>query len=682
MRFQTRLLRVVLPLLAVSVLGSITAMGLYSRDAMLDQAGRDGQLLASVIGRSIEVSQKVEWGSENIVSMDMVASAKIISQFVAVAEQCALPINDIRDRLKTMVSDDGLSEILVTDAKGKAYLDTSREGAFQFLPDPQVQPQASEFYRLLSGKTSQSVVQGVIPREIDGRPYKYVGVSGVDHPRIVQVGLDGSMLDVLNQSIGVQQLLDHMVNESVIFRIWVVDIGGRVLQFADDEGDMSHRALSDQDFMMLGDVINQATAKSRLDGNHISVAAPLMTSGHLDDGTPDSGQSSRMTDSVRGAILIHMSTGALEELLYRQLGIAGLTSVLSLVLGFLILTSFTRRVLAPVGEAVDAAEQVAAGDLSVQLKGRGTDEIGKLNSALARMVSHLNSLIGEVQHSTGHLAHTVVQLSEMSRNQSEGATRLSLATNEIAAATQQISATSDELLNTMTSVTLVTNETSQLANEGQESLGRMEAVMRDLVEASASVSRRLGMIAERTEIIASVTTTITKIADQTNLLSLNASMEAEKAGEYGVGFAVLSREIRRLADQTALATLDIEQMVQEMKHAVSGGVSEMHRFAEKVDRSVKDTQESNGRFSEILGRVRFMLPRFAEIHESMRSQSSGAHQIRDAMEGLKETAQSTQASVKAMGDATQQLEGAIDSLKKEVSIFRVRSPETKSGLEE
>lgn len=672
MRFQTQLLRVVLPLLALSILGSITAMALYSRDAMLDQAGRDGQLLASVIGRSIEVSQRVERGSENIVSMDMVASAKIISQFVAVAEQCKVPSNEIADRLRTMVSDDGLSEILVTDANGKAYLDTSGQRGFQFLPDPKVQPQASQFYRLLSAKTPQSVVQGVIPREVDGKPYKYVGVSGVDHPRIVQVGLDGSMLDILNQSIGVQQLLDHMVNETVIFRIWVVDIGGRVQQFADDEGDMSHRALSDQDFTLLSDVINQANAKSLLNGDHISVAAPLMASAHLDEGVSEAAQSSRMTDSVRGAILIHMSTGALEELIYRELGIASLTSVLSLVLGFLVLTGFTRRVLAPVGEAVDAAEQVAAGDLSVKLKGHGSDEIGKLNSALARMVSHLNSLIGEVQHSTGHLAQTVVQLSEMSRNQGEGATRLSLATNEIAAATQQISATSDELLNTMTSVTHVTNETSQLANEGQESLGRMEAVMRDLVDASSSVSRRLGMIAERTEIIASVTTTITKIADQTNLLSLNASMEADKAGEYGVGFAVLAREIRRLADQTALATLDIEQMVQEMKDAVSGGVSEMRRFAEKVDRSVKDTQESNGRFSEILDRVRFMLPRFAEVHESMRSQSSGARQIRDAMEGLKDTAQSTQASVRAMSDATQQLEGAIESLKKEVSIFRVQ----------
>lgn len=674
MRFQNRLLRVVLPLLALSVLGSIAAMGLYSREAMLIQAGNDGQVLAGVLGRSIEVSQKVETGSEGIVSLDMVASARIIAQFIAVAEQCRLTGDDVRGRLQTMVSEGGLSEILVTDSKGRAYLDTSGRNEFQFTPDAQAQPQASEFYRLLVARSPQTVVQGVMPREVDGRPYKYVGVSGVDKPRIIQVGLDGGMLEVLNQSLGVQQLLDHVVNEAEIYRIWVVDIGGRVLQFADEDGEMAHRTLSDQDFSMLTDVINQAKAKSRLEGDHISVAAPLMTSTRLETGVADPVmRPGRLTDSVRGAILLHMSVGPLENLLYRESIIAGLTSILSLILGIVVLTGFTRRALRPVAEAVDAAEQVAAGDLTVQLHGNNNDEIGKLNIALGRMVQHLNSLIGEVRHSTGHLSHTVVQLGDMSRHQIDSAVRLSLATNEIAAATQEISATSDELLNTMTSVTHVTNETSELANAGQESLGRTETVMRDLVEASASVSRRLGMIAERTEIIASVTTTITKIADQTNLLSLNASMEAEKAGEYGVGFAVLAREIRRLADQTALATLDIEEMVQEMQEAVSGGVTEMHRFAERVDRSVHDTQESNERFSEILNRVRFMLPRFAEVHESMRSQSSGARLIRDAMEGLKDTARTAQASGTAIGNATEQLEAAIEGLKKEVSLFKLRN---------
>ena len=86
--------------------------------------------------------------------------------------------------------------------------------------------------------------------------------------------------------------------------------------------------------------------------------------------------------------------------------------------------------------------------------------------------------------------------------------------------------------------------------------------MKQLVESTASVSAKLGMIREKADSINAVVTTITKVADQTNLLSINAAIEAEKAGEYGRGFLVVAREIRRLADQTAVATLDIETMVQ------------------------------------------------------------------------------------------------------------------------
>lgn len=421
---------------------------------------------------------------------------------------------------------------------------------------------------------------------------------------------------------------------------------------------------------MLVDVINLGRVQSHLDGDHISVAAPLMTSLNSEDTLGVSGV--RTGETVNGAILIHMTTGPLEALIYRGTQIAVLSVLISLSGGFFLLTRLTRRVLKPVSEAVSAAERVASGDLAVRFTSGGSDEIGKLNTALARMVECLNSLIGKVQHSSGHLVETVNHLIQMSRSQNEGANRMTSATNEIAAATQEISATSDELLETMASMSELTTSTSELASEGQSSLDRMATVMLDLVNATASVSARLAMIAERTSTIASVTTTITKIADQTNLLSLNASMEAEKAGEYGVGFAVLAREIRRLADQTALATLDIEQMVEEMKAAVAGGVSEMDRFAEKVDRGAEDTRVSNHRFAEILDNVQVMLPRFESVHEGMRSQSTGAKQIRDAMTGLKETAEVTQESLESTALATQQLEEAIDILRKEVSLFRVR----------
>src|SRR5579863_4568239 len=118
----------------------------------------------------------------------------------------------------------------------------------------------------------------------------------------------------------------------------------------------------------------------------------------------------------------------------------------------------------------------------------------------------------------------------------------------------------------------------------------MENTMRQIMDASGSVSAKLAVLNEKTSNINSVTT-ITKVADQTNLLSLNAAIEAEKAGEYGLGFAVVAMEIRRLADQTAVATYDIEKMVKEMHSAVAAGVMGMDKFSDEVRRGVAEVRQ-------------------------------------------------------------------------------------------
>src|SRR3990172_5250125 len=136
----------------------------------------------------------------------------------------------------------------------------------------------------------------------------------------------------------------------------------------------------------------------------------------------------------------------------------------------------------------------------------------------------------------------------------------------------------------MNEVSAVAEQTAALANSGQAGLTRMEKIMPQVMEAARSINGKLAVLNEKAANINQVVTTITKVADQTNLLSLNAAIEAEKAGEYGRGFAVVATEIRRLADQTAVATLDIEQMVKEMQSAVSAGVMSVEKFSKKVEK--------------------------------------------------------------------------------------------------
>jgi methyl-accepting chemotaxis protein WspA len=199
----------------------------------------------------------------------------------------------------------------------------------------------------------------------------------------------------------------------------------------------------------------------------------------------------------------------------------------------------------------------------------------------------------------------------------------------------------------------------------------MEKTMRTLADATATISAKLGVISEKANNINSIVSTITKVADQTNLLSLNAAIEAEKAGEYGTGFAVVAREIRRLADQTAVATLDIENMVKEMQGAVSTGVMEMDKFTKEVERGVEDVQNIGMKLESIIEQVQTLTPRFQQVSNSVEAQSQGAVQISEAMTQLSEASSQTALSLREINGAIGNLNDAASGLRAEISRFKV-----------
>ncbi|MCH5374330.1 MAG: methyl-accepting chemotaxis protein, partial [Planctomycetes bacterium] len=294
------------------------------------------------------------------------------------------------------------------------------------------------------------------------------------------------------------------------------------------------------------------------------------------------------------------------ELRYRlALALTGL----AVIIGLLLVMSY--RLGERVRVAMLAAERVARGDLTQEIKPSAVhDETGALLCSIHRMTANLNDLVGQVKQSSVQLNSTATELAATSRQQESNASTFGASTNQIAAATRQISATSSELVQTMQDVHDAAVHTAGLATSGRQGLQEMESNMQGLEHATSSIGDKLAVINQKANNITGVVTTITKVADQTNLLSVNAAIEAEKAGEYGVGFLVVAREIRRLADQTASATLDIEQMVQQMQAAVSEGVMEMDRFTDKVRRSVKGVEEISRQMEEIIERVKANTDRF------------------------------------------------------------------------
>jgi len=212
------------------------------------------------------------------------------------------------------------------------------------------------------------------------------------------------------------------------------------------------------------------------------------------------------------------------------------------------------------------------------------------------------------------------------------------------------------------------------AEAGRDVLGQMESVVEQLTHATGAISARLGIISDKAGKIFGVVTTINKIADQTNLLSLNAAIEARRAGEHGRGFAVVAREITRLAEQSATATQDIEHMVGEMQSSVSSGVMEMDKFADEFRRGVRQVSSVGRRLAQMIDRVRELGPRFAEVGEGMRVQVADTSRISQTTEALSLDAEQARQSLRDFKQVVDRLGDALGDLCREVSRFKLDSP--------
>ena len=323
----------------------------------------------------------------------------------------------------------------------------------------------------------------------------------------------------------------------------------------------------------------------------------------------------------------------------------------------------------PLSRVVAALEPMRRGDLSHRLALDRHDEFGVLAEGLNGLSEDLTTIIYQVQQATMGVTTSVAEIAATAREQQATASEIAATTTEVGATSKEISATSKELVKSMSAVSAVAERTADLAISGQDGLGRMESTMHQIMDASGSINERLAVLSERAGSIGTVVTTIAKVADQTNLLSLNAAIEAEKAGEYGRGFSVVASEIRRLADQTAVATLDIEQMVKEMQSAVSAGVMGLDKFSEAVRRGVEVVAGVGEQLAQIISQVQTLTPNFEAVNEGMQSQSLGAQQISDALVQLSEAATQTVESLEQSNVAIDGLNGTVRGLQGSVSRF-------------
>ncbi len=330
-----------------------------------------------------------------------------------------------------------------------------------------------------------------------------------------------------------------------------------------------------------------------------------------------------------------------------------------------------RRKLRPLGDLVNQAEALGAGDLDVRLKVDSHDEIGQLAASFNHMGDALATMVLRIREAAQQVGDRAHALAGMSSGAYEGMEQQSGEINSMAGAVEEFSATSLNIADSMGNTQRMAQDNAQQTRIGRSSMDEASASLQQIAAALGDTAKVIDVLGTRSQEIGGIVGVITSIAEQTNLLALNAAIEAARAGEQGRGFAVVADEVRSLAARTRQATDEISTMIDSVQQQTGNAISTM----EQGNRLMREGLERNARVAEALARIdeqsRSAGEQFASITTATHEQSSTATMLSSNLQSIA-LANSEQREVASNLAATAlELEGLAGQLREEVDRFRV-----------
>lgn len=304
-------------------------------------------------------------------------------------------------------------------------------------------------------------------------------------------------------------------------------------------------------------------------------------------------------------------------------------------------------------------------------------EFDELITAVSDMTRTLSALIKSIRADGETAAQGASKISTLAKSIEEIAVNEVVSMRRVATSGKSISLSADAINKSARLSASQILKTLDISRLGGETLQQLRRNYDALYSAVESISRRLSIINENAEKITAVATAIAEINKRTNILSLNASIEAEKAGGVGLGFAVVARQIRRLADKTSKSASDIESAVRQMQSSVNSGVMEMDRFGASMRQSLTIIFETADSLSRVVGDIEGIGPKFENIASRISALSENARKISDTMTELSENSVRARDTAMEFKTATLKLDSTSESLISEVLRFNVSEQEDK-----
>ncbi|MDX1755519.1 MAG: methyl-accepting chemotaxis protein [Marinobacter sp.] len=319
-------------------------------------------------------------------------------------------------------------------------------------------------------------------------------------------------------------------------------------------------------------------------------------------------------------------------------------------------------------ELAEKAEQIAQGDLTVVVTPRSPQDV--LGNTFNSMVANLQQLAAELQEGTSVLATSSQEILSSTSQVSSSAQETATSISEITTTVEEVKQTASVASQKAKHVTDAAQRTVKVSQEGRQSVESFIQSMAGIREQMQAVADSIVRLSEQSQAIGDIVASVSDLAEQSNLLGVNASIEAVKAGEHGKGFSVVAQEVKTLAAQSRQATAQVRTILMDIQKAMSKAVMVVEQSDKSVEVGFQQVKASGETIRALEASIDESSGAALQIASSSQQQLVGMDQIAVAMENIKQASQDNVEGTRQSEQAARNLTELGQRLKERVAQFK------------